>query len=67
MVSRLNTLNNQFKNGSNFNGGQVGPKRDDDVVIIGLSRTAMTRAKKGPQRNTGVEAMLTPCLEAVAK
>jgi acetyl-CoA acyltransferase 1 len=67
MVSRLSTVNNQFRNGSNFNGGQVGPKRDDDVVIIGLSRTAMTRAKKGPQRNTGIEAMLAPCLEAVAK
>jgi acetyl-CoA acyltransferase 1 len=67
MVSRLEGLNNQFRQGANFNGGQVGPKRDDDVVIIGLSRTAMTKAKRGPQRNTGLEAMLTPCLEAVAK
>lgn len=31
-----------------------------------MSRTAMTRAKKGPQRNTGTEAMLKPVLEAVA-
>lgn len=27
----------------------------------------MTRAKKGPQRDTGLEMMLRPCLEAVAK
>ena len=65
MVSRLNTLNKQFTPNSNFNGGQCGPKRDDDIVIIGMSRTAMTRAKRGPQVSTGVEAMLKPCLKAV--
>ena len=27
----------------------------------------MTRAKKGPQKDTGTEAMLRPVLEAVAK
>jgi hypothetical protein len=42
-------------------------KRDSDVVIIGMARTAMTRAKRGPQRDTGTEAMLKPVLEAVAK
>ena len=68
MVSRLDSLNSQFKSGpSNYNGGQVGPKKDDDIVIIGMARTAMTRAKRGPQRNTGIEAMLTPVLEKVAK
>lgn len=67
MVSRLDTLNSQFRSETNYNGGKVGPKRDDDVVIIGMARTAMTRAKKGPQANTGIEAMLAPCLEAVAK
>ena len=66
MVSRLNTLNGHFGQG-NFNGGQCGPKRDDDIVIIGLTRTAMTKAKRGPQRNTGYEGMLKPCLEAVIK
>ena len=45
----------------------MGPKRDDDVVIIGMARTAMTRAKRGPQKDTGLEAMLKPCLEAVAQ
>ena len=67
MVSRLDAINNQFRKDTNYNSGKVGPKRDDDIVIIGMARTAMTRAKRGPQANTGIEAMLTPCLEAVAK
>lgn len=67
MVQRLQSIDKHFAANSNYNGGQVGPKRDDDVVIIGLARTAMTRAKKGPQKDTGTEAMLKPVLEAVAK
>ena len=66
-MQRLNTLNRQFTGDSNFNGGKVGAKRDDDIVIVGLARTAMTKAKRGPQRNTGVEAMLKPVLQAVHK
>lgn len=64
--SRLSSINNHF-GGSNYNGRQVGPKRDDDIVIIGMSRTAMTKAKRGAQRNTPLDDMLTPCLEAVIK
>jgi acetyl-CoA acyltransferase 1 len=70
MVERISQLNSQFRanKGSTFNGGKKdAPKRDDDVVIIGLASTAMTRAKKGPQKDTGIEAMLKPVLEAVAK
>ena len=48
MVSRLNQINQHFAKDTSYNGGSVGPKRDDDVVIIGLARTAMTRAKRGP-------------------
>ena len=66
MVSRVAAVNKHFAKDTSYNGGSVGPKRDDDVVIIGMARTAMTRAKKGPQRDTGLEAMLKPCLEAVA-
>jgi len=65
-MQRLNQTNKHFAKETSYNGGQVGPKRDDDVVIIGMARTAMTRAKRGPQRDTGLEAMLKPCLEAVA-
>ena len=69
MVERINQMNAQFRaqSSSTFNNGKgLAPKRDDDVVIIGLARTAMTRAKKGAQCNTGAEAMLKPVLEAVA-
>jgi hypothetical protein len=45
--NRLNAVNDHFGANSNYNGGQVGPKRDDDVVIIGMARTAMTKAKRG--------------------
>ena len=55
MVDRIEGLNAQFRanKGSSYNSGVKAAKRDDDVVIIGMARTAMTRAKKGPQRNTG--------------
>jgi len=63
-------MNNQFRasQSTTFNSGKGpgAPKRADDVVIIGMARTAMTRAKKGAQANTGIEAMLKPVLEAVA-
>jgi hypothetical protein len=70
MVERLTQLNQQFRanKGMTFNSGKKdAPKRDDDIVIIGMARTAMTRAKKGAQAETGTEAMLKPVLEAVAK
>jgi len=66
-MNRLAQTNRQFAKETSYNGGAVGPKRDDDVVIIGMSRTAMTRAKKGPQKDTGLESMLRPCLEKVAQ
>jgi acetyl-CoA acyltransferase 1 len=65
-MQRLNSVNRHFAKDTSYNGGAVGPKRDDDVVIIGFARTAMTRAKRGPQKDTGLEAMLKPCLEKVA-
>lgn len=66
-MSRLAQVNNHFAKDTSYNGGSVGPKRDDDVVIIGMARTAMTRARRGPQAQTGLESMLKPCLEAVAQ
>lgn len=50
MVDRLSNINKQFapNSGQTYNGGvKDAPKRDNDIVIIGLTRTAMTRAKKG--------------------
>jgi acetyl-CoA acyltransferase 1 len=60
-------VNDHFGANSNYNGGQVGPKRDDDVVIIGMARTAMTKAKRGAQKDTPLEAMLKPVFEATIK
>lgn len=48
-----------------LNAGRVLPKSDDDVVIVAMARTAMTKAKRGPQKDTPPEAMLTPVLKAV--
>merc|ERR1711957_264566 len=45
------------------NGRQAGALRDDDVVIVGMARTAMTRAKRGAQANTPLEDMLKVALE----
>ena len=59
-------LNGKFQ-ASTFNARAVLPKSDNDVVIVSFARTAMTRAKKGPQRNTAPEAMLAPVLKDVLK
>ena len=45
----------------------MGPKSDDDVVVVSYARTAMTRAKKGPQKDTAPEAMLTPVMKDALK
>ena len=67
MESRLNMLNGHFDSQKTFNARNVGPKSDDDVVLVSMARTAMTRAKKGPQKDTPPEAMLKPVLEDVIK
>lgn len=67
-TKRLQVLENHLSNNqTSFNNGtgKVAPKADDDVVIISYARTAMTKAKKGAQRDTPPEAMLAPVLKAV--
>lgn len=66
---RLAQLNAQFdaQPTNTFNSGRVQPPSDDDVVIVSTARTAMTRAKKGPQRNTAPEAMLAPVMKDALK
>lgn len=39
-----------------------GVKKADDVVIVGMARTAITKAKRGNQKDTHKEAMLIPVL-----
>merc|ERR1712086_1193522 len=65
--NRLNALNGHFEPQVTSFQSQVGPKHDDDVVIVAATRTAITRAKKGYQATTAPEAMLKPIFEAVIK
>ena len=64
---RLQLLENHLSNNQTFNQGTVPPKSDDDVVIVSFARTAMTKAKKGAQKDTAPEAMLAPVLKAVVQ
>ena len=68
-TQRLQVLENQIVNNTTFNSSnaKVAPKSDDDVVILSFARTAMTKSKKGNQRDTAPEAMLKPVLQAVIK
>ena len=67
-MERIQTLNSHFTASSpNFNGRTVGPKNENDVVIVSYARTAMTRSKKGPQKDTAVEQMLVPVFKDVLK
>lgn len=42
-------------------------KSQDDVVIVSMARTAMTKAKKGKLKDTATEAMLAAVLKAVVE
>lgn len=65
----LSNLNSHFQPSNTAMNTRKGltPKSDDDVVIVSMARTAMTRAKKGNQRNTAPEAMLAPVMRDVIK
>jgi acetyl-CoA acyltransferase 1 len=63
----LSILNNQFSSNQTMNAGKVLPKSDDDVVIVGMARTAMTKSKRGAQKDTAPELMLTPVLQEVIR
>ena len=67
-MQRIQQLNSHFAAGSPyFNGKTVAGKSDDDVVIVSYARTAMTKSKKGAQKDTAVEQMLVPVLKDVLK
>lgn len=66
-LAQLNAHVSAQETAGTFNAGHVGAKSDDDIVIVSYARTAMTRAKKGPQRDTAPESMLKPVLEDVLK
>ena len=45
-----------------FNQGRVPEKSDEDVVLVSMARTAITKAGKGLQKDTTTEEMLVPIL-----
>jgi acetyl-CoA acyltransferase 1 len=58
-------LEKHFQAHQTLNAGTVPAKSDDDVVIVAYGRTAMTKAKRGAQKDTACESMLTPVLKHV--
>ncbi len=63
--SRLTSLSSHLQPNETMNLGKVAAKADDDVCIVGFARTALTKAKKGAQKDTPIEMMLLPVLKAV--
>jgi acetyl-CoA acyltransferase 1 len=66
-TQRLQVLEGHLQPNKTFNAGRVLPQSDDDVVIVSFARTAMTKAKKGAQRETAPESMLAVVLKDVIK
>lgn len=63
----LSALSNQISSQQTLNAGKALPKSDDDVVIVGMARTAITKSKRGAQKDTAPELMLQPVLQEVIK
>lgn len=63
----LSALSNQISSQQTLNAEKVLPKSDDDVVIVGMARTAITKSKRGAQKDTAPEQMLLPVLQEVIK
>jgi len=67
-MQRLQSLNAQVAaQETTLNAGTVSARSADDVVVVSYARTAVTRAKKGPQKDTAPEAMLLPVFQDVLK
>ena len=66
-MDRIEQLNRQLKVTTTMNNFKVQPQSDDDVVIVGIARTALTKAKRGAQKDTPTESMLVPVLKAVVQ
>ena len=47
--------------------GKVPQKSLNDIVIVGMARTALTKAKRGLQKDTAPEVMLSTVLRAVVQ
>ena len=65
--SRLNQLNTHFESQNTSFNTTIGPKHDDDVVVVSWARTAMTKFKSGGQAQTAPELMLVPIFKEVMR
>ena len=61
----MQSLSNHIQSNQTFNASKAVPKSDDDIVIVAMARTAITKAGKGLQKDTNTEDMLVPVLKAV--
>jgi len=66
-IQRLQTLESHIQSNKTLNASKPVDKNDDDVVIVSFARTALTKAKKGPQKDTAPEVMLSVVLREVVK
>jgi acetyl-CoA acyltransferase 1 len=64
-IARLNLLRGHLQ--TQQTAGSLPAKSGDDVVLVSMARTAMTKAKKGLFRDTGVEVMLGAVLKQVVE
>jgi acetyl-CoA acyltransferase 1 len=64
-LGRLNLLKNHLT--TKLTAGSLPPKSENDVVIVSMARTAMTKAKKGLFKDTSVEVMLGAVLKQVVE
>ncbi len=67
MTNRLDLLKNHLSTNWSYNARKITEKSEDDIVIVGFARSAMSRARKGPFRNTPLELMLKPILHATVE
>ena len=59
---RLQTLSSHLQANQTYNAGSVPAKSDEDIVLVAMARTAITKAGKGAQKDTATEEMLLPVL-----
>lgn len=62
---RLQTLSAHLQTNPTYNAGTIPPKSDEDIVLVSMARTAITKAGRGAQKDTTTEEMLLPVLKRV--
>ena len=65
-MDRINNISQQLTSNANFS-TQVHGKNPDDVVIVSALRSALSKAKRGPLKDTAPEKILYEVMNAVLK